>query len=225
MTSATTADDLPCSSPDAHLPWLTTGNFSTWLRRFTVYVSANGRGAVLRGEPLPVQGALESPEDYEAKLAKREADDCWVLNAIYATVDDSNAAFVDSASSAKEAIELLRTLHGADRTQTACNLFRELVNTKLSSGGDVRAHITRMRQIQNGLVEHATRASHASAKGNDEDTVDFSFSDPAFAVILLLSLPSPDFDTLRESIYSDPVSKLKSMVVYRELFLQLPPRI
>ncbi|GAA5920934.1 hypothetical protein JCM5296_003953, partial [Sporobolomyces johnsonii] len=71
--------------------------------------------------------------------------------------------------------------------------------------------------IQNGLAEHGTRSHGVKIEGDDEANIDLSLSDPIFAAILLHSLPSPDFNALRTSIFSDAANKLKSSRVYEQV--------
>ncbi|GAA5921250.1 hypothetical protein JCM5296_005294, partial [Sporobolomyces johnsonii] len=143
MTTSSSDEARPTAA--TRLPHLTTGNFSNWLRRLNIYVSANGRSAILRGDPLSDREVLETIAEYNVRIAKREEDESWVLNLVYTTIDESNAAFIESAATAKDAVELLQAHHGATRVHTVSKLLADLLDTKLASGGDVHAHMTRMR--------------------------------------------------------------------------------
>ncbi|GAA5968389.1 hypothetical protein JCM11641_007617 [Rhodosporidiobolus odoratus] len=207
-------EDTFSRSSLARLPVLTIGNFAQWELRLEIYVGAAGKSDVLDGIPISVQGVMESIEDYGGRLAQRKKDEYWVLNAIYSTVDESNQAFIEGASTAKAAMENLRTHHGATRIHTVSKLLADLLTLKLSPGGDVPAHLARMRVIQNGLSEYTT--THTSKLGLSS-SLDLTISDAIFSAILLHSLPSPQFNTLCTTIFSDAENKLKSAVVYEQV--------
>jgi hypothetical protein len=184
MSTLTTTDDTPRLT--TRLPRLTVGNFSTWLHRLTIYASAQGKGHIIRGTPLKEQGLMESKTDYKGRQAKREEEEYWVLNVIYSIVDDSNTAFIEGATTAKAAIDVLQQHHGATRVHTVSKLLGDLLTSKLPSGGTSTPDLTRFRLIPNGLAEQSVTSANIKSEG-DDDKIDLSISDTVFAAILLHS--------------------------------------
>ncbi|GAA5936583.1 hypothetical protein JCM1841_002532 [Sporobolomyces salmonicolor] len=196
---------------------MTTGNYSTWLHRLTLHLTVQGKGHCIHGDPVARRGSDEKADQYEAQVWRREKEESCALDLIYSIIDDSNAAFIEPATTTRATLDLLQSHHGAANIHTVVQLVGELFNAHLTPGGNLDAHLTRMRHIQNGLVAQARDRHGAQAASADNLEVDIHFSDAAIAAIILHSLPSPQFSALRTAIFNDSSKKLTTAIVFEQI--------
>lgn len=176
-----------------------------------------GKGHCIHGDPVARRGSDEKADQYEAQVRRREKEESCALDLIYSIIDDSNAAFIEPATTTRATLDLLQSHHGAAKIHTVVQLVGELFNAHLTPGGNLDAHLTRMCHIQNGLVAQARDRHGAQAAGADNLEVDIHFSDAAIAAIILHSLPSPQFSALRTAIFNDSSKKLTTAIVFEQI--------
>ncbi|GAA5921691.1 hypothetical protein JCM1841_007091 [Sporobolomyces salmonicolor] len=126
-------------------------------------VSGADDSPILAGPLLALQGDIESREEYEARLGKREEEELWVLNAIYSTIDESNQAMADTAETSREAIELLQAHHGATRVHAVSKVLADLLTTKPRSARRLVAVSTLGRAWDKKAKPRRPKSATASA--------------------------------------------------------------
>ncbi|GAA5935412.1 uncharacterized protein JCM15063_001026 [Sporobolomyces koalae] len=189
-------------SAPSSIPILGTENYAAWNSVFKAYAGSQGvyQWIACRGEEKRKRSNSESTADYEVYEAEVMVGDAWVLGAIHATIDATNRDLIHGEETAFGALTTLRKHHRKFVHRT----FTTFIETKLEEGGDLAAHILKMRKLQN---EFTTFASIA-----DDDEIRFDISDKPLAIILLSSLP-PSFSKLRKFMYSD-LSDLTTSNIY-----------
>lgn len=175
---------------------LSVGTFFIWRLRLTTLLGVLKLRRFIETQVLVPTDAILL-DDHMAK-------ECQALNAIYSTIDDENMQVITSCDTAYKAYQALCMHHCDSGGITTAQMFYEMVNLRLASGGSVSEHILRFRTLHNRFS-----SSIKSMPG-------ITISDHFIAILLLMSLPS-SYHSLVQSTLATSFEKISLPRVYQLL--------
>lgn len=112
---------------------LSVGTFFIWRLRLTTLLGVLKLRRFIDTEvPIPTDATLL--DDHMAK-------ECQALNAIHSTIDNENMQVITSCDTAYKAYQALCMHHCDSGGITTAQMFYEMVNLRLVSGGSVSKHV------------------------------------------------------------------------------------